>query len=565
MKILWTNSTLSGLGDRLIDLFLLAAFARSCNAILYVVWQNCCELNSLQKKTWPKSRLEGYKIENLSQYFKFPKNIVFCTEISIQKYCRDKRNIQFNDYLGGIYTASSFYSKFYSKYKKNENFNLLGFENAFRETLNDFQPKHKLLKKFESQVFPDISVDLRRGDKVTLKPDIFSVSHEEQFNLNTVTELCINELSDSNLSIKTIYFCSDDSNLLYRFRKKYSSIRNLNLITMPQNTKGFEKTYVDLWMLASSKKIILSQRHSNFSIFASYLKNARLIYFYFDNRLITNNNFLNKQIYTNNYVKVRPFGFKQCILSFFQKNYTGNSVKNVIYHNQGWTDIINCLGLVTYYTYRYNNLILIVREDSSDLINFYFKDKKIQIHYFKFDDLNRNYKKVLAKYNTSKFFFHGQWDRFRTDQYKRSFNKKNDVFFVNNFYEAYDINYTKRIKNFSFSRDLSAENNAYKRFIKKNGVNYILTHETNDVKLTVIKLNLPEINLDNSTRIFFDFITIMQNAKAMYLIDSVWAAFAYQLDAKYKLFKNIQITVECKRGYKDMFMSPYILPNWEVI
>jgi len=41
-------------------------------------------------------------------------------------------------------------------------------------------------------------------------------------------------------------------------------------------------------MLSQSKKIIMSQKHSNFSIFSSLIRETELIYFYKDNNLISN-------------------------------------------------------------------------------------------------------------------------------------------------------------------------------------------------------------------------------------------------------------------------------------
>ena len=242
-----------------------------------------------------------------------------------------------------------------------------------------------------------------------------------------------------------------------------------------------------------------------------------------------------------------------------------NCLKNLILHHQGWTDIINCLGLVTYYTHQYNNPTLIIREDSSDLVNFYFRDKKININYYKFKDINKSSKNIFSQYPDYNHLFHGQWDIHRADNYRNCFIEFNDTFFVESFYKAYNIDYAHRIENFSFTRDLNVEKAVFENFIKKNGKKYILVHEAEDVGLPPYRSILPKVNLHNSTSLFFDYIMVMENARAMYLIDSVWAAFAYQLDAKYKLFRKIPITVNCQRGYKQMFTSPIKLDNWKVI
>ena len=56
----------------------------------------------------------------------------------------------------------------------------------------------------------------------------------------------------------------------------------------------------------------------------------------------------------------------------------------------------------------------------------------------------------------------------------------------------------------------------------------------------------------------------MENAKEMYLLDSVWAGIAYLLDSKYGIFTNKNIFVGCERGYFQMFTKPKKLSNWTV-
>jgi len=60
-------------------------------------------------------------------------------------------------------------------------------------------------------------------------------------------------------------------------------------------------------------------------------------------------------------------------------------------------------------------------------------------------------------------------------------------------------------------------------------------------------------------------ITVLENALEIHLLDSVWGAFIYQLDAKYKLFKNKKIILYADRGYKPMFTRPIQLDNWIII
>ena len=319
MILLWNNPTKSGLGDRLVDLFLLAAFAKAGSLKVAVYWPDHPELNLLQKKLWPKYRLEDYRIENLLLYFKFPKNIVFYSQSTFSRELHNKSNLLFNDYLGGIYTTSSFYNKFYSKFKNFFNFSLTDFEYAFKDVLKEFKPKNFFFRKFAFPFNADIAVHLRRGDKVRSNPDNFTIGFDEIDGLDKVTELCINNISQLNSSKKTIYLSSDDPDIKKRYKAKFSNTKKVKLFTLPRNIKSFEATYIDLWMLATSKYIILSQRHSNFSLLASYLKNAQLVYFYKDNLLITNNTMLNKLYFANKHTRAAKLTLRQRILFFLNK------------------------------------------------------------------------------------------------------------------------------------------------------------------------------------------------------------------------------------------------------
>jgi predicted RNase H-like HicB family nuclease len=57
----------------------------------------------------------------------------------------------------------------------------------------------------------------------------------------------------------------------------------------------------------------------------------------------------------------------------------------------------------------------------------------------------------------------------------------------------------------------------------------------------------------------------LENALEIHLLDSVWGAFIYQLDAKYNLFQNKKIFLYAKRGHIRMFKEPIKLKNWIII
>ena len=82
MNIIWTNSTNSGLGDRLIDISLMSAYAKVLKSDLYFDWKiftnggvHEWNFNQSEKKKWEDIRFVDYLYENFSRYFSLPKNI----------------------------------------------------------------------------------------------------------------------------------------------------------------------------------------------------------------------------------------------------------------------------------------------------------------------------------------------------------------------------------------------------------------------------------------------------------------------------------------------------------
>lgn len=239
----------------------------------------------------------------------------------------------------------------------------------------------------------------------------------------------------------------------------------------------------------------------------------------------------------------------------------------ILYFHQGWTDIINCLALINYYCNLYDKIYLIMREDAKELVNFYVKNiKNIKILYEEKINIDENgipfvinkYKKLNLENND--FLGIGGHDILRNDKYKNNFTKTIGCF-VNKFYTSYEIPYITRINDFTFNRNTKLEENKYKEFIDKYGKDYILYHEV----IENYNKNKKIVNLNGISNIFFDMIKVLENAIEIHLLDSVWGGLIYQLDAKYRLFKNKKIILYNKRNWSTMFLSPVKLDNWIII
>jgi len=253
--------------------------------------------------------------------------------------------------------------------------------------------------------------------------------------------------------------------------------------------------------------------------------------------------------------------------------------KCYLYFHQGWTDIVNQLSLITYYSERYNKVYCVMRSDARPLVDFYVRSiDNVEMLYSRYVGLNNcNFDAGILKDPNGVINFHGLFDRHRTDFVKQCDDLPKPKFFVNRFYECYGIDYMERVNSFSIERDTPTEDGIYNKFIESHGDDYILYHysensqnnttmEPSTLKLLsdVVKLDRA-VNLDGISNVFFDYIKVLQNAKEIHLMDSVWASVVYQIDSRYGLFKDIPITVYCLRGYQDMFTQPLQLENWTIL
>jgi hypothetical protein len=254
--------------------------------------------------------------------------------------------------------------------------------------------------------------------------------------------------------------------------------------------------------------------------------------------------------------------------------------KCILYFHQGWTDIANSFGILTYHAIKYKQIYLIIRNDAEDFIRFYLK-KYSNITVFLMSNWNEytvpiytNYIKQTFNLTDNDFdkCYIGYYDMYRVDKYKDKM-KNTEYNFVLSFYKLYDIPYNYRIELFNIDRDIDNEITIYKQFknIHVKQLEYILYHDysnliTNEIDI-YIKDNkhIDYINLHGKSNIFFDYITIIQNAKELHLVDSIWAVLVYLLDSKYSLFNNTKIIIYCKRGYNFMFNDNNKLENWTII
>ena len=284
--LIWPDevSSITCLGDRLLDTMLLSTLAKLLNADLHFNWKDCpFTIGSIGEpmyhqrdgvfKKWDKVRYEDYRFENFTQYFNLPKNV--------------KINEPINEPIAGISTRYHFWAglggmcspkEFQMAYMTNL-CSFTDFENFFSETMNEFTPTDKLLNLVKDFPKPYASVHLRRTDKISAIADNkTNIRYENLVDLNTRTQEAIDKLCKHE---ECIYISSDDQEEIDIYHNRYK-----NHIPHIKDCTQMEKTYIDLYIMANSQNIILSQLHSNFSVFASYINNANLIYLYDDCHIV---------------------------------------------------------------------------------------------------------------------------------------------------------------------------------------------------------------------------------------------------------------------------------------
>lgn len=249
----------------------------------------------------------------------------------------------------------------------------------------------------------------------------------------------------------------------------------------------------------------------------------------------------------------------------------------VLYCHQGFTDIVNCLAMINYYSGKYKNLIVLMRKDAENMINFYVRKLgNITMLYADKNVLDSANDSGIVRYLETKGLsnyacqFIGFTDRERNDIYQNNFSKSDTTGnFVKEFYQCYKIPYETRIEMFSIVRDAEAEERKYTEIVG-DSKQYICKHVGPRLgyPYQVIKVDTPSnvksIDLYNSSDVFFDMIKVLENSSEIHVIDSVWAAICYHLDAKYGLLKNVPVSLYCHNGHNKMFVEPIALPNWTI-
>ena len=219
--------------------------------------------------------------------------------------------------------------------------------------------------------------------------------------------------------------------------------------------------------------------------------------------------------------------------------------KAIIHFHQGWADIIVCIGIVFYQLSRYDHIILLMREDAKPMIDFIFRNKhNIEIAYIipaNIEKRNRTevtiVHKFAAKHNDFNRLFYGELGIPLNIQCKGGG--------YNYFYINFGIDSNQAYLSFLIDRDLNLEKEKYNDLISRIGTEYVIIDDDPTRNMVIDRNRIPSkkpiFNLNKSSQITFDMITVIENSKEIHLISTFWSCIIYLLQKKYNLFHNIPI------------------------
>ena len=279
--------------------------------------------------------------------------------------------------------------------------------------------------------------------------------------------------------------------------------------------------------------------------------------------------YLNKFIKKKDCIKLDPGLNSNFILNIDKLKENMKIKKAVVTFNQGWTDIILCIGLVSYYLDTYDQILLLIREDSKEMIDFIFRNySKVKPLYQRLSDLdNIDFRlKLLKSYELDyELLLHGSYG-YNYGYYQNIIiNKKKGI--SEHLYTDYKINSNLTFKNFNIDRNYILENQKYNDLINKLGKNYVVVYNDNERNFILNKkyiVDLPQYNLNKCSKLCFDIIKILENAKEIHLFSSFWALIIYNLQKRYNLFNpnNIYFHNYVRPNY---FLELYLNNKWNFI
>lgn len=279
-KFIYLNSNKSGIGDRVFDIILIYTYSQylNCDGGMYLHWTENDKdtvgikgLHSNLRRTKTPFRKYDYLLKNFMKYIQLPSNIHFINKKQLENMEKQKNNYVFQEYVGLKYTLYSFMDKYNIKSTQDKqqfetlyynNFNSIVFKNIPDNIVNYFKNTDNIL-----------TIHLRRGDKVA----------NDNGASNGIVEKELGRLNDLTIDAIEYFYRLGHNNICFISDEKLTRNKYINMFKDKINCISFDgdditQTYIDIYCLVHSKKIILSQSFSVFSIFSSLVNKTELYY-----------------------------------------------------------------------------------------------------------------------------------------------------------------------------------------------------------------------------------------------------------------------------------------------
>ena len=248
-QLVVTNFTLSGYGDRMLDLLCLTAYSRAIGKRLYIRWQDFPGMEDF--KDVPAWRYQDTKLENFTGFFRLPDNVQLKYDII------PRPTHEWKVYLGGTRSPRVFYDEFVAGKIPVSLERWMDIVDQVKSELGFKVPRYVPEK-------PYAVVHLRRTDKLRGVCTTQIVKDELAF-LNQETFAAIQTAKDTGIA--DFYIATDDPSARDEYVAFIESIGCR--VIQPENRYGLLSSYFDTWMMRSSSLLIASMRYSTFSMFPS--------------------------------------------------------------------------------------------------------------------------------------------------------------------------------------------------------------------------------------------------------------------------------------------------------
>lgn len=546
----------SGLCDKLVDLVLLETYGHFKKSKLDIPISIFEQAD--YSKNFQKTRYEDILTHNIEKHIKFNDLLSFSSSQN-QNYVST-----FNTYLGGCYPIINFYYCFLTDVCSMDEY--INYLSNIKYTFN-LDESEKLVQTS----IPCIGLHLRRTDKISDNPDYGQIATSEIDECDENTkQACLDCIKRG---FKVFFICSDDP-LICKIYKEFLETNECTVLSTIEE-KTFKKTYIDMYNLSQCFAIIMSCKHSNFSVIPSLIGNKKIITVFSEDKMKDS--------------MIRKVEWDSIINVI---NYKNISIKKIaILGHQGVADFFNQNGLFNYIASSYLNsqtTILIENESNIKLVQALFPLYKVEVaetvttyngkesclicHTTCCDSKCLRDNTKFPKFLNNDYYLQQGVEIIKCNCFKNSTSwedtRKNIPFNIA-FYKYHNIDPHILISRFILPTVTQKE----LRNFSLNDNQYVVIHDDINRNLP-LNLNIVHsrnqncsiFQLNGASSIMIDCIDIILHSKETHVIDSSYSVMIWCIQHKYNLFKHNCILHNSSRPGRDITIYTHNLPkNWLIV